>query len=187
MKITTLHMDKIKPYYRNARNNDETIPALVRSIERYGFNVPIVVDEKGVIITGHSRYRALLSMGKEDAQVIVKAMTHEKAKEYRLLDNKTQEYSSWERELLEKEILSMEDWEDVREQFDGKIDEILGMTIDEVPEEEISYVMGTEETVSDELPEEIAEIYEEMEQSEKKHIKCPYCDCLVDVVDDQVE
>ena len=54
-KIEEVALARIKPYWRNPRNNSKSIEVVRQSIEKYGFNVPLVVDKNFVIITGHSR------------------------------------------------------------------------------------------------------------------------------------
>ena len=55
LEIVMVDPMKLKPYFRNPRNNDKTVLALVKIIPRVGFNVPIVVDKDMAIIKGHSR------------------------------------------------------------------------------------------------------------------------------------
>lgn len=45
-------VNEIIPYWRNPRRNDKTVDALVPVIQKYGFNVPIVVDKNGVVVKG---------------------------------------------------------------------------------------------------------------------------------------
>ena len=53
----------IKPYPNNPRVNDAAVDAVAASIREFGFRQPIVVDEEGVIIVGHTRYKAALKLG----------------------------------------------------------------------------------------------------------------------------
>ena len=48
----------IKPYQKNPRKNDKAVAAVANSIREYGFQSPIIVDKDGVIIAGHTRYKA---------------------------------------------------------------------------------------------------------------------------------
>jgi site-specific DNA-methyltransferase (adenine-specific) len=65
MKIVEIELKDIKPYRRNPRKNNISVEPLKRSIEKYGFNVPLVVDKSGEIITGHTRYKAAKELGLE--------------------------------------------------------------------------------------------------------------------------
>ena len=103
-KIEEIDLTLIKPYWRNPRDNSKAIDAVRESIERYGFNVPLVLDKNYVIITGHSRYKALLQLKYKTALCIVKDIDDQLAKEYRIADNKTSEFAHWENDFLEQEL-----------------------------------------------------------------------------------
>ena len=65
MHVEQWSVSRIKPYENNPRVNDGAVAAVAASIREFGFRVPIVVDEHGVIIAGHTRYRAALLLGLE--------------------------------------------------------------------------------------------------------------------------
>ncbi len=95
----------IFPYANNPRKNDSAVDAVAESIRQCGYIAPIIVDEDGVILAGHTRYKALKKLGRDWAEVIVKdGLTEEQKKKYRLLDNKTGELASWDFDLLSNEI-----------------------------------------------------------------------------------
>lgn len=56
-------IDSITPYPGNPRDNDAAVEAVANSILTFGWRVPIVVDRDGVIICGHTRYKAALKLG----------------------------------------------------------------------------------------------------------------------------
>ena len=58
MKIELRPIDQIKPYPGNPRQNDQAVEAVAASLKEYGFRQPIVVDAEGVIIVGHTRWKA---------------------------------------------------------------------------------------------------------------------------------
>ena len=109
-KTETQSIDRIRPYWRNPRNvPEEAIDALVTSIKEFGYQQPLVVDEQGVLIVGHTRYAALRRLGVKDVPVIVAdGLTAQEVKQYRLVDNRVGEYSTWDHEKLEQEWTSME-------------------------------------------------------------------------------
>ena len=108
MKEAKLNIRDIVPYANNPRNNTKAIEAVAESIKRYGYCTPIVVDEKNVIIAGHSRYYALLSLNYTEVTVLVSDMPADHAKQFRLLDNKTGEISTWDKESLLAELRAAE-------------------------------------------------------------------------------
>lgn len=54
MQVKTVSIDQIKPYENNPRNNDDAVDAVANSIKEFGWQQPIVVDNGGVIIAGHT-------------------------------------------------------------------------------------------------------------------------------------
>lgn len=105
MELKTKKLVEIHPYPGNPRKNDGAVDAVAESIRQCGYVAPIIVDEEGVILAGHTRYKALQKVGYTEAQVIVKeGLTEEQKKKYRLLDNKTNELASWDFELLAQEL-----------------------------------------------------------------------------------
>jgi ParB-like chromosome segregation protein Spo0J len=102
MKIELRKLSEIKPYPGNPRINDDAVDAVAQSIREFGFRQPIVVDSEGVIICGHTRYKAALKLGLEKVPVhVAKDLTPEQIKAYRIADNKTAELSDWNYDLPE--------------------------------------------------------------------------------------
>ena len=58
MQVEMWSLDRIKPYENNPRINDDAVDAVILSINEFGFRQPIVVDTAGVIIVGHTRWKA---------------------------------------------------------------------------------------------------------------------------------
>lgn len=104
MKVQKIGINLIKPYWRNPRRSDAAVGAVKASIERYGFNSPIIVDTDHVIIAGHTRYRALRELGWKDIPVVVLDLPADKVKEYRIADNRTSELAEWDYDLLIPEL-----------------------------------------------------------------------------------
>ncbi|MEX2387543.1 MAG: DNA modification methylase [Phycisphaeraceae bacterium] len=145
MKIQTRRIAEITPYEQNPRQNDEAVDAVARSLEQFGFRQPIVVDEAGVIIVGHTRYKAAQKLGLEQVPVhVAKDLTPEQARAYRIADNKTADFAQWDMELLPIELSGLQsdgfdlnllgfDGEELAKLLDGDVND--GLTDpDEVPE-----------------------------------------------------
>ena len=98
----------IKPYQKNPRKK-KNIQTVANSIKEFGFQQPIVVDRAGVIIAGYSRYEAAKSLNLQTIPVLIADLTPEKAKAYRIADNKTNESSEWDFSLLHKEFAELLD------------------------------------------------------------------------------
>ncbi len=105
MEIIKMPIGDIKPYPNNPRKNDDAVAAVAESIKQCGYCAPIVVDEDGVVLAGHTRLNALKKLGRTEAEVCVKTgMTEEQKKKYRLLDNKTNELAVWDFDALAEEL-----------------------------------------------------------------------------------
>lgn len=109
MKIELWKLDRIRPYKRNPRQNDQAVEAVTESIRQFGVRQPIVVDVEGVIVAGHTRYKAALKLGLEKVPVHVATdLSPEQIKAYRITDNKTAELSQWDYELLSLELKDLQ-------------------------------------------------------------------------------
>ena len=107
--VVTLPLTDIKPYWRNPRRiPPEAIAAVRTSLETYGYMQPIVVDRSNVIVVGHTRFYAMQEMGIVEAQVYVTDLPEDKAREYRLVDNRTGEMSQWDHGALVLELREFE-------------------------------------------------------------------------------
>ena len=105
MELVTMNISDIKPYPNNPRINDGAVEAVKESIKQCGYIAPIIVDENNVVLAGHTRLKALKSLGREQTEVIVRrGLTEEQKRKYRLLDNKTGEFAEWDFDKLEEEL-----------------------------------------------------------------------------------
>ena len=109
MQIEIRPLSRIKPYDRNPRCNDAAVAAVAASIERFGFRQPIVVDKDGVIIVGHTRYKAAIALGMATVPVHVAAeLTPEQTRALRIADNKSADIATWDDALLASELTALE-------------------------------------------------------------------------------
>lgn len=112
MNIITYQLTDIKPYDNNPRNNEEAVQYVANSIQEFGFKVPIVIDKDGVIVAGHTRYKAAQQLGLDKVPCIVADdLTPEQIKAFRLADNKTAEIATWDFEKLSLELNELEMYE----------------------------------------------------------------------------
>lgn len=109
MNIKEMSIDDLKPYENNPRINDDAVDYVANSIEEFGFKVPIIIDENNVIVAGHTRLRAAQKLGLKVVPVVVADdLTPEQIKAFRLADNKTAEFSTWDYEKLGVEMQALE-------------------------------------------------------------------------------
>ena len=101
MLVEERPIDSIRPYENNPRVNDPAVDAVAASIRQFGFRQPIVVDEDGVIIVGHTRYKAALKLGWQEVPVhVAVGLTPAQARAYRIADNQTATLSTWDGDKL---------------------------------------------------------------------------------------
>lgn len=105
IKDVWVDIDKVRPYERNPRRNDDAVEAVANSIREFGFQNPIIVDKDYVIIAGHTRFKAAKSLGMKQVRITVADnLTPEQVRAYRLVDNKTGELSGWNFPMLDEEL-----------------------------------------------------------------------------------
>jgi len=109
MLIELRPLTSIRPYDKNPRINDDAVDAVAASIREYGFRQPIVVDTDGVIVCGHTRYKAAQKLGLEKVPVhVAKDLTPEQIKAFRIADNQTASLAEWNYELLPLELADLQ-------------------------------------------------------------------------------
>ena len=114
MKVQEMSIDEIKPYENNPRINENGVDAVANSIKEFGWKQPIVVDKDNIIIVGHTRYLASKQLKLKKVPVIVaNDLTPEQVKAYRLADNKTNELTEWDEDLLGVELSDIEQLSDI--------------------------------------------------------------------------
>ncbi len=91
MKIEQRLLDDIRPCNDNPRKNDSAVHAVARSIREFGFRQPVVMDGEGVIIVGHTRWKAAKELGLERVPVYV-------------ADNQSASIAEWDHGLLPLEL-----------------------------------------------------------------------------------
>jgi DNA modification methylase len=109
MLVELRDIDSVTPYDKNPRLNDGAVEAVAKSLQQFGFRQPIVVDKDGVIVVGHTRWRAAKQLGMQRVPVHCAAeLTPEQARAYRIADNATADNSTFDYELLPLEIQELE-------------------------------------------------------------------------------
>ncbi|MCC7407357.1 MAG: ParB N-terminal domain-containing protein [Phycisphaeraceae bacterium] len=110
MQVELRPIETITPYPGNPRQNDEAVDAVAASLREFGFRQPIVVDEQGVIIAGHTRFKAAKKLGLEKVPVHVATdLTPAQVKAYRIADNQTANLAEWDYELLPIELAGLQE------------------------------------------------------------------------------
>lgn len=110
MNVVIKQIDEIKPYDNNPRINENAIDKVAESIKTFGWQQPLVLDKNGVIIVGHTRYKAAIKLGIHEVPcVIADQLTEKQVRAYRIADNKTSDYSIWDNVKLLEELQDLDD------------------------------------------------------------------------------
>lgn len=110
MKIIEKNIKELIPYEKNPRKNDKSVDKVAKSIDQFGFRVPVVIDKDNVIVCGHTRYKAAQKLHLASIPcVVADDLTDEQIKAYRLADNKVSEDSEWDMDLLHGELADIID------------------------------------------------------------------------------
>ena len=129
-KIVNIPIDKIKPYC-GSHKVDESLENIKASIVEFGITQPLSVDRNYVIAKGNGVYRAALELGiKELPCIVLDYLSDEEINEYRIADNKTSEFASWNEEKLKKELSYLKSPLEMQRYFDEDLNKKLGINND---------------------------------------------------------
>jgi len=109
MKVEIRQLSKIKPYEKNQRKiPPKAVDKVALSLTTYDWRQPIVVDKKGVIVAGHTRWLAARQLGWNEVPVHVASnLTPAQIRAYRLMDNRSHQETDWDLDLLGPELLDL--------------------------------------------------------------------------------
>jgi hypothetical protein len=128
-QVVALPISEIKPHPTNPRRIPEKAVELVaKSLTRFGWQQPVVVDKDLVLVAGHTRLQAAKSLGlKQVPTIIAKDLSPEEADAFRIVDNRTHDFTSWDfpelvgqlENLAEDfaDVLALEDWNLIVDNF----------------------------------------------------------------------
>lgn len=109
LKIVYKKISDLTPYENNPRLNDGAVDAVAKSIEEFGFKVPIVIDKDGVIVAGHTRLKAAKQLQINEVPCIIEDdLSDEELKAFRLADNKVSELAGWDFDKLDAELKNID-------------------------------------------------------------------------------
>ncbi len=111
--IVNRSVDTLSAAERNARTHSKRqIEAIAASIERFGFNNPVLIGEQGRIVAGHGRVAAAKLLGwKEVPTICLAHLSPAERRAYALADNKLAERAGWDQELLALEFKYLDELE----------------------------------------------------------------------------
>jgi len=111
LQVEMMPLSALVPYAGNARQHPpEQVARLAASIREFGFTVPVLVDDAGVLIAGHGRVLAAHQRGlKEVPAIRLSHLTEAQVRAYRLADNQLALTSTWDESLLAVELRALRD------------------------------------------------------------------------------
>src|ERR1700744_1930994 len=101
LSVVTRALKELKPDPKNPRNHSEKqIQQIAKSIETFGFNVPVLIDGQNRIIAGHGRFEAarLLKLGRIPT-ISLEHLTDAQIRAFMIADNRLTENASWDENL----------------------------------------------------------------------------------------
>ena len=109
MNVIEIPVTQLKPYEKNARYNENAVSKVAESIRQFGFKNPIIVDKDMSVIAGHTRLASAKQLGlKKVPCIIADDLTPRQVKAFRLVDNRTSEFASWNYDLLQSELETLD-------------------------------------------------------------------------------
>jgi len=109
--IESIPVDTLRAAARNARTHSEKqIDQIAKSIKRFGFTNPVLIDDEKSIIAGHGRVAAAKALGMTEVPCLrLSAMSTDEKRAYLIADNRLAEAAGWDRELLALELQDLID------------------------------------------------------------------------------
>src|SRR5436190_4882069 len=111
LKVEMLPVEALRPYANNARTHSKKqTRQIAKSIERFGFCNPVLIDDRGEIIAGHGRVAAAKLLGISVVPTVrLSHLTETEKRAYILADNRLAEKAGWNREILAIELQALID------------------------------------------------------------------------------
>ncbi|WP_417851064.1 DNA modification methylase [Thalassoglobus sp.] len=145
LRVEQWSLEKVTPYENNPRINAGAVESVANSIQEFGFRQPIVVDDAGVIIVGHTRFKAAQQLGLTTVPVhVANGLTEAQIKAYRIADNQTATIAEWDFDLLPLELTALGEMEFDLDLLGFSAEELTGLMaektetgntdVDDVPE-----------------------------------------------------
>ena len=136
LKIQEIPVEKLKPWEDNPRVNDHAVDAVAASIRSFGFNIPVLYDQRFTIVAGHTRWKAAAKLGLKKIPAIRIRLNEKQRRAFSVADNKTAEIASWDFSKL-RNVLKTLHAEDIDLNELGYSDTELRILLD--PEEEFDW------------------------------------------------
>ena len=147
----------LHPWPGNPRtHSDKQLVKLKASIQKFGFTAPVLVEEAGLILSGHGRVQAAMDLGLATIPTrLIPGLTQAQKRAYVIADNKLAQLSEWDKTVLkaEMEILIQEDFDiettgfstaEIDIMFDGVAEPVESNPDDLQPEDIVEELVSRE-------------------------------------------
>jgi hypothetical protein len=106
MELTVMNLDDLVPFAGNPRHNNESAKMVAESIKTYGYICPITATgEDNIILTGHTRLKALRLLGQTSAPVLhIWGLNKDEIRGFVIADNRVGEYSRWNYSAIDRMV-----------------------------------------------------------------------------------
>jgi len=152
METKRIKIDELACDPANVRAHDgKNLDAIKGSLQRFGQQKPIVVDEKGIVIAGNGTLTAARALGWDAINIVRTELAGAEATAYAIADNRTAELAEWDDEALAKQLSALQIEDEALVEAAGFSDAELTALVDEV--------MGITEGSTD--PDEVPDVPEE--------------------------
>ncbi len=106
--LASLRFDPQNPRLHSKKQ----IRQIARSVQTFGFNVPVLIDGKGQLIAGHGRALAAQLLGVTDVPTIrLEHLTEAQTRAFMIADNRLTENSVWDDRLLAEQLKALAELE----------------------------------------------------------------------------
>ena len=147
-------ISELKNNPNNPRKNDNAVDTVAKSIEKYGFRNPLIVDDAGVVWCGNTRLKAAKKLKlKEVPCIVVNDLTEQQMTELALLDNKTNEIAEWDTDMLSDILKSVD-----LSEFD--LDWNVDLDIDDIGKEPEEDDFDVDENIPEQPKSKLGDIYQ---------------------------
>ena len=147
-------ISELKNNPNNPRKNDNAVDTVAKSIQKYGFRNPLIIDDANIVWCGNTRLKAAKKLKlKEVPCIVVNDLTEQQMTELALLDNKTNEIAEWDTDML-SDILKSVDLSD----FD--LDWNVDLDIDDIGKEPEEDDFDVDENIPEQPKSKLGDIYQ---------------------------
>jgi hypothetical protein len=171
----------LKAAAQNSRVHTEAqIDQIATSMEKFGWTIPVLLDENGTIIAGHARVRAAIKLKITEVPCLVASGWSEAKKEaYQITDNRLSELSEWDNDILGDQIKRLN-----AEQFDLGFLDMSGFNVDLFkpmldPKTNTATITGQQ--VTDAQAGQNTRFKDGNNTKQTYEVACPHCGGLFDV------